>query len=164
MELRRASSLELDGGTPVHGGTEVVPLLRAGLLQTETLVDIRGVVPRGIDGDAVEAALAANGVGGDGSTVATADGGLAEITLEDDAAGFLIAMLTPELARIVFDVATSAGLAILPVDGTPTALVPPGAEAEDELEPLRVRSPHEVFDALRESVATRDEARGARPA
>jgi len=41
----------------VHGGTEVVPLLRAGLLQTETLVDIRGVVPRGIDGDRIGAGV-----------------------------------------------------------------------------------------------------------
>jgi xanthine dehydrogenase YagS FAD-binding subunit len=49
VQLQRASSTELDGGTPIHGGTEVVPLLRAGLLRTETLVDIRGVVPRGID-------------------------------------------------------------------------------------------------------------------
>jgi xanthine dehydrogenase YagS FAD-binding subunit len=57
LELQRASSLELDGGTPVHGGTEVVPLLRAGLLQTETLVDIRGVVPRGIDGDRIGAGV-----------------------------------------------------------------------------------------------------------
>jgi xanthine dehydrogenase YagS FAD-binding subunit len=57
LELRRASSLELDGGTPVHGGTEVVPLLRAGLLQAETLVDIRGVVPRGIDGDRIGAGV-----------------------------------------------------------------------------------------------------------
>jgi xanthine dehydrogenase YagS FAD-binding subunit len=45
LELRRASSATIDG-LPVHGGTEVVPLLRAGLLQAETLVDIRGVVPR----------------------------------------------------------------------------------------------------------------------
>jgi xanthine dehydrogenase YagS FAD-binding subunit len=57
LELRRASSLELDGGTPLHGGTEVVPLLRAGLLRTETLVDIRGVVPRGIDGDRIGAGV-----------------------------------------------------------------------------------------------------------
>ena len=55
MELRRASSLELDGGTPLHGGTEVVPLLRAGLLQTETLVDIRGVIARGIEGTRIGA-------------------------------------------------------------------------------------------------------------
>jgi xanthine dehydrogenase YagS FAD-binding subunit len=47
LELRRASSTTFDG-LPVHGGTEVVPLLRAGLLRTDTLVDIRGVVPRDI--------------------------------------------------------------------------------------------------------------------
>ena len=57
MELRRASSLDLDGGTPIHGGTEVVPQLRAGLLHTEMLVDIRGVVPRGIDGDRIGAGV-----------------------------------------------------------------------------------------------------------
>jgi xanthine dehydrogenase YagS FAD-binding subunit len=57
LELRRASSVELDGGTPIHGGTEVVPLLRAGLLEAETLVDIRGVVPRGIDGDRIGAGV-----------------------------------------------------------------------------------------------------------
>jgi xanthine dehydrogenase YagS FAD-binding subunit len=33
----------------------VVPLLRAGLLHTESLVDIRGVVPRGIDGGLIGA-------------------------------------------------------------------------------------------------------------
>ena len=49
MELLRPSSLEeLDGGVLVHGGTEVVPLLREGLLQAERLVDIRDVVPRGV--------------------------------------------------------------------------------------------------------------------
>src|SRR4051794_39037751 len=57
LELRRASSVELDGGTPIHGGTEVVPLLRAGLLEAETLVDIRGVVPRGIDGERIGAGV-----------------------------------------------------------------------------------------------------------
>ena len=49
MELLRPSSVEeLDGGVLVHGGTEVVPLLREGLLQAERLVDVRGIVPRGI--------------------------------------------------------------------------------------------------------------------
>ncbi|HET8751823.1 MAG TPA: FAD binding domain-containing protein [Gaiellaceae bacterium] len=49
MELLRPSSVEqLDGGVIVHGGTEVVPLLREGLLDAERLVDVRGVVPRGI--------------------------------------------------------------------------------------------------------------------
>jgi xanthine dehydrogenase YagS FAD-binding subunit len=55
LELRQASSTEIDGGFPVHGGTEVVPLLRAGLLKTDKLVDIRGVIPRGIDGTRIGA-------------------------------------------------------------------------------------------------------------
>ena len=51
VELLRPSSLdELDGGLSIHGGTEVVPLLRDGILQADTLVDIRGIVPRGVDG------------------------------------------------------------------------------------------------------------------
>ena len=53
MELLRPSSVEelasrLEGGVLVHGGTEVVPLLREGLLSAEQLVDVRGVVPRGV--------------------------------------------------------------------------------------------------------------------
>ena len=56
MELLRPSSVaELDGGVFVHGGTEVVPLLRGGLLDADTLVDVRGVVPRGIDGGVIGA-------------------------------------------------------------------------------------------------------------
>jgi len=55
LELRRASSLELDGGTPLHGGTEVVPLLRSGILRPSALVDVRGVVPRGIDAGTIGA-------------------------------------------------------------------------------------------------------------
>jgi xanthine dehydrogenase YagS FAD-binding subunit len=49
VELQRPSSLEeVDGGIPFHGGTEVVPLLRDGILKGERLVDLRGVVPRGV--------------------------------------------------------------------------------------------------------------------
>jgi xanthine dehydrogenase YagS FAD-binding subunit len=56
LELVRAESLDdVDGGLPMHGGTEVVPLLRDGILRTETLVDIRGVVPRGVDGGRIGA-------------------------------------------------------------------------------------------------------------
>ena len=56
MELLRPSSLgELDGGLFVHGGTEVVPLLRDGILEAETLVDVRGVVPSGVDGNRIGA-------------------------------------------------------------------------------------------------------------
>ena len=56
MELRQASSaIDVDGALPVHGGTEVVPLLRAGLLKAGRLVDIRGVIPRGIEGTRIGA-------------------------------------------------------------------------------------------------------------
>jgi xanthine dehydrogenase YagS FAD-binding subunit len=49
VELLRPSDVaEVDGGVFVHGGTEVVPLLREGLLEAEQLVDVRGVVPRGV--------------------------------------------------------------------------------------------------------------------
>jgi xanthine dehydrogenase YagS FAD-binding subunit len=49
VELLRPSSVdELDGGVFVHGGTEVVPLLRDGILSAERLVDVRAVVPRGV--------------------------------------------------------------------------------------------------------------------
>ena len=56
MELLRPSSLaEVDGGLIVHGGTEVVPLLRDGILRAETLVDVRDLVPSGIEGNRVGA-------------------------------------------------------------------------------------------------------------
>ena len=56
MELVRATSVDqLDGGIAVHGGTEVVPLLRDGILHGETLVDVRGIVPRGVDGGRIGA-------------------------------------------------------------------------------------------------------------
>jgi xanthine dehydrogenase YagS FAD-binding subunit len=56
VELRQASSVaDVNGGTPLHGGTEVVPLLRAGILEADVLVDIRRVVPRGIDGTRIGA-------------------------------------------------------------------------------------------------------------
>jgi xanthine dehydrogenase YagS FAD-binding subunit len=43
------------GGVFVHGGTEVVPLLNDGLLSAETLVDVRGVVPSGVNGSTIGA-------------------------------------------------------------------------------------------------------------
>ncbi|MHB8642733.1 MAG: FAD binding domain-containing protein [Gaiellaceae bacterium] len=51
MELLRPSELaELPAGLVIAGGTEVVPLLRDGILEADTLVDVRRLVPRGIDG------------------------------------------------------------------------------------------------------------------
>ena len=55
MELLQPSSLEEIAGLPIAGGTEVVPLLREGLLHTETLVDINGLVPHGISGTTIGA-------------------------------------------------------------------------------------------------------------
>ena len=55
MELLRPSSVsELEtyasNSLLLAGGTEVVPLLRDGILHADTLVDVRDVVPRGVDG------------------------------------------------------------------------------------------------------------------
>jgi xanthine dehydrogenase YagS FAD-binding subunit len=54
VELLQPSSLdEVDGGVLLAGGTEVVPLVRDGLLQTDRLVDINGLVPHGIAGTVI---------------------------------------------------------------------------------------------------------------
>ena len=57
MKLLQPYSLEEVPSNTVllSGGTEVVPLLRDGLLEAETLVDVRGIVPRGIDGTRIGA-------------------------------------------------------------------------------------------------------------
>lgn len=62
MELVRATSLDelVDGALPndavfIWGGTEVVPLLRDRILHAETLVDIRDVIPRGVEGNTIGA-------------------------------------------------------------------------------------------------------------
>jgi xanthine dehydrogenase YagS FAD-binding subunit len=56
LELVKARSVDdLNGGLAMHGGTEVVPLLRDGILATDTLVDIRGVIPRGVQGNRIGA-------------------------------------------------------------------------------------------------------------
>ncbi|HKI93166.1 MAG TPA: FAD binding domain-containing protein, partial [Gaiellaceae bacterium] len=56
MELVRAETLaDAEGGVPLWGGTELVPLVRDGIVPAKRLVDIRGVVPRGIDGGRIGA-------------------------------------------------------------------------------------------------------------
>lgn len=59
MELQRPSSVAdlppAGTGLLLAGGTEVVPLLRAGLVQAETLVDVRPLVPREIEGGRIGA-------------------------------------------------------------------------------------------------------------
>ncbi len=62
MELLRPSSAAEaaaalgNGSVAVAGGTEVVPLLRDGLLHADTLVDVGGAVPRGVQGTRIGAA------------------------------------------------------------------------------------------------------------
>jgi len=60
VELLQPSSLDELPKLPsssllLSGGTEVVPLLRDGLVQADTLVDVRGIVPRGTDGTRIGA-------------------------------------------------------------------------------------------------------------
>jgi hypothetical protein len=111
------------------------------------------------DRDAVEVALARNGVE---AVAHTADGGEAQVEVDEGGIAFFVRTLTPELARIVFDVAQSARLAVLPADGTATALVTTGIPLPDELEAVHVRSARRLHDALQQSVTRRNGA--ARPA
>ena len=61
MQLLRPESLEaataaLDNGSvALGGGTDLVPLLRDRIVEAETLVELRGVVPRGVDGTTIGA-------------------------------------------------------------------------------------------------------------
>ncbi len=62
MELLRAESAEAaraalgNGSVALAGGTELVPLLRDGIVHAERLVELRGAVPRGISEAAAAAA------------------------------------------------------------------------------------------------------------
>ena len=61
LELRRPDSVEaaaaalVNGSVALAGGTELVPLLRDGIVQADTLVEVRQVIPRGIDGTRIGA-------------------------------------------------------------------------------------------------------------
>jgi xanthine dehydrogenase YagS FAD-binding subunit len=61
LELLRPESPEQavaalgNGSVGIHGGTELVPLLRDGIVSADTLVDLRGVIPSGIDGTRIGA-------------------------------------------------------------------------------------------------------------
>jgi xanthine dehydrogenase YagS FAD-binding subunit len=61
LQLERPSSLEaagaalVDGARVLAGGTELVPLLREGLVTADLLVDVSDVVPRGISGATIGA-------------------------------------------------------------------------------------------------------------
>ena len=53
--LDRPASLDDVRGMPLAGGTDLVPLLRDGLVEAENLVDVRELLPRGVDGDRIGA-------------------------------------------------------------------------------------------------------------
>ena len=60
MQLARPESPEaavaaLGSGTALAGGTELVPLLRDGIVEAETLVDVTAALPRGISGRTIGA-------------------------------------------------------------------------------------------------------------
>jgi xanthine dehydrogenase YagS FAD-binding subunit len=61
LELLRPESAEAaaaalgNGSVALAGGTELVPLLRDGIVRADTLVELRDVVPRGIDGTRIGA-------------------------------------------------------------------------------------------------------------
>ena len=60
MQLARPDTLErtvaaLGEGKALAGGTELVPLLRDGIVETQTLVDVRAALPRGISGRTIGA-------------------------------------------------------------------------------------------------------------
>jgi xanthine dehydrogenase YagS FAD-binding subunit len=61
LELLRPDSVEAaaaalgNGSVAFAGGTEVVPLVRDGILEPDKLVDVGAVVPRGIDGTRIGA-------------------------------------------------------------------------------------------------------------
>lgn len=114
-----------------------------------------------VDGDALETALAANGLGGGRTAARTADGGTADLLVDTDGASFLITRLTSDLARLVFDVAERARLVVLPADGTPNAFVVDEALAAGLPEDLH---PHVMITSasLNEALETAAEARGAR--
>lgn len=61
MELLQPSSIaDLDAASDtlfLAGGTELVPLLRDGILHADALVDLRGVVPSGIEGNRIGAGV-----------------------------------------------------------------------------------------------------------
>jgi xanthine dehydrogenase YagS FAD-binding subunit len=61
LQLLRPESVDAavaalgDGSVALAGGTELVPLLRDGLVSAERLVELREVVPRGVDGTRIGA-------------------------------------------------------------------------------------------------------------
>jgi xanthine dehydrogenase YagS FAD-binding subunit len=55
LSLRRPASLDDFEGTPLAGGTDLVTLVRDGLVEARTVSDVRALLPRGLDGTRIGA-------------------------------------------------------------------------------------------------------------
>jgi xanthine dehydrogenase YagS FAD-binding subunit len=55
LSLARPASLADVRGVPLAGGTDLVPLLRDGLIHAEEIADVRELLPRGIEGGRIGA-------------------------------------------------------------------------------------------------------------
>ena len=122
------------------------------------LTAFRGGEEVPVDRDALETSLARNGLAGAHTEARTTDGGHAELLVDFDGASFLVDALTPELARLVFDVASESRLVVLPADGTPNVfLVEPALAAglPEDLEPNVVATSAALYERLRASAEMR---------
>jgi xanthine dehydrogenase YagS FAD-binding subunit len=54
-DLADAAARLGNGARPLAGGTDLVPLLRDGLVRADALVDVRKLLPRGVDGERIGA-------------------------------------------------------------------------------------------------------------
>ena len=127
------------------------------------LTAFRGGEEVPVDRDALDISLARNGLTAEQTEALTADGGRAHLLVDEDGASFLVEALTPELSRLVFDLARDSKLVVLPADGTPNVFLVDRAQAAglpEDLEPNIVATSAALHARLRASA----EAHGAQPA
>ncbi|HEX2045159.1 MAG TPA: FAD binding domain-containing protein [Gaiellaceae bacterium] len=55
LSLATPASLDDVRGVPLAGGTDLVPLLRDGLVEADALADVRELLPRGVEGERIGA-------------------------------------------------------------------------------------------------------------
>ena len=115
------------------------------------LTAFRGGEEVPVDRNALELSLARNGLAAEQTEALTADGGRAQMLVDEDGASFLVEKLTPELTRLVFEVARESRLVVLPADGTPNVyLVDPALAAglPEDLEPNVVATSAALYARL----------------
>jgi hypothetical protein len=76
------------------------------------------------DGDAFDLAVGRYSVGEDGwASLATLDGGTAEIDADEDGAAFFVRVMSRDVALAIFEIARDADLLIVPAADWPSAVV-----------------------------------------